>query len=213
VLGHHVGITDRAVLDASGDAGGGSVLVGGDERAANPAVRNAAGTWFGPDAAINVDALRKGDGGRVVLWSAEATRAYGKLTARGGEAGGDGGTIATSGKYLDVAGATVDPRAWTGTAGRWRLEASEITISSTGPNPAVSSTSDRSAPSFASVGASGWMNGCCPLASPGKTTWRRVCHRRSGDASPAEDARGRRWLLSCTYLRLRHRVMLYKRTA
>src|SRR5262245_15434007 len=37
VLGHHVGITGKALLDASGDSGGGSVLVGGDFQGKNAA--------------------------------------------------------------------------------------------------------------------------------------------------------------------------------
>ena len=82
VLGHHVGITGKALLDASGDAGGGSVLVGGDYQGKNPAIRNASATWFGPDATIRADALTQGDGGKVIVWSDEATRAHGTITAR-----------------------------------------------------------------------------------------------------------------------------------
>ena len=41
VLGNRVAVTDNASLDASGQNGGGTVLVGGDEHGANPAVQNA----------------------------------------------------------------------------------------------------------------------------------------------------------------------------
>ena len=98
VLGHHVGITGAALLDASGDAGGGSVLVGGDYQGKNAYVRNAAATWFGPDTTIRADALTQGDGGKVIVWSEEATRAYGTITARGGAQGGDGGLVGDVGE-------------------------------------------------------------------------------------------------------------------
>ena len=73
ILGDRVALTD-ALVDASGDAGGGTVLVGGDFQGANPDVRNARRTFVAADAHIKADALTQGDGGKVIVWADEATR-------------------------------------------------------------------------------------------------------------------------------------------
>jgi filamentous hemagglutinin family protein len=138
VLGDHVGITGDAAIDASGHAGGGTVLVGGDYRGANPAIANASATYVGPQTSIRADAIDSGDGGRVVVWSNDATRAYGSISARGGATSGDGGFAEVSGHYLDF-GARADLRAAHGTAGNLLLDPNDITIQATGPTTVVSS--------------------------------------------------------------------------
>ncbi|HZE09949.1 MAG TPA: filamentous hemagglutinin N-terminal domain-containing protein, partial [Burkholderiales bacterium] len=55
-LGVRVGVIGRGVIDASGDAGGGTVLVGGDAHGANPNVQNAQQTLVGADGIIRADA-------------------------------------------------------------------------------------------------------------------------------------------------------------
>ncbi|MBL8467975.1 two-partner secretion domain-containing protein, partial [Methyloversatilis discipulorum] len=87
-----------ATLDASGDTGGGSVLVGGDWQGANPQVRNAQVSWVGSGARLLADALFEGDGGKVVVWADKATAFHGNIWARGGERGGNGGQVEVSGK-------------------------------------------------------------------------------------------------------------------
>ncbi|MFH1872743.1 MAG: filamentous hemagglutinin N-terminal domain-containing protein [Pseudomonadota bacterium] len=128
VTGHHVGLfgTD---IDASGDAGGGTVLIGGDYQGTNPAVQNAAATYMSADSTITADAVSTGNGGKVILWSDESTRAYGSIAARGGAQNGDGGLIETSGHWLDVAGIAIDASAANGKGGTWLLDPSDITIS------------------------------------------------------------------------------------
>lgn len=128
VSGHHVGLfgTD---INASGDAGGGTVLIGGGYQGNNPAVQNAAATYMSADSTINADALSHGNGGTVVLWSDESTRAYGSIAARGGAQGGNGGLIETSGHWLDVADIRVDAGAANGKGGVWLLDPADITIS------------------------------------------------------------------------------------
>src|SRR5262249_46909546 len=71
--GHVVGRTAQATVDASGTAGGGTVLVGGDAHGANPGVQNAWRAYVGPDATIRADATASGDGGKVVVWSDDIT--------------------------------------------------------------------------------------------------------------------------------------------
>ncbi|WP_394243757.1 filamentous hemagglutinin N-terminal domain-containing protein [Halopseudomonas laoshanensis] len=128
ILGQRVGVTGDARVDASGQSGGGSVLIGGDYQGANPAIPNAQRAFIGRDALISADALDSGDGGTVVVWSDEATRAHGRITARGGASGGDGGLVETSGHYLDVAGIRVDASAASGRSGDWLLDPTDIEV-------------------------------------------------------------------------------------
>jgi len=129
VLGERVGLTDDAQVDASGRQGGGMVLVGGDYQGKNADVQNAKRTYVGKDAQIKADALDQGDGGRVIVWADETTRAHGTFSARGGQDGGNGGFIETSGKQaLETGGIRVNAGAPKGAMGSWLLDPSDITI-------------------------------------------------------------------------------------
>jgi filamentous hemagglutinin family protein len=137
VLGHHVGLAGAAALDASGDAGGGTVLVGGDTQGRNPLVRNAVATYLGTDTVIDASALDSGPGGRVIVWSDEATRAYGRIIARGGARVGDGGFVETSGRQLDTFGIRVDAGAPAGAPGKWLLDPIDVLITDATQNVAT----------------------------------------------------------------------------
>jgi filamentous hemagglutinin family protein len=130
-LGVRVGVIGHGVIDASGDAGGGTVLVGGDYHGANPDVQNAQQTVIGSDGIIRADAGTSGDGGRVIVWSDESTRFFGSISARGGSQGGNGGFVETSGNVLQAVG-SVDTRAPNGRTGNWLLDPTDITISASG---------------------------------------------------------------------------------
>jgi len=134
VLGQQVGVLDAARVDASGAAGGGEVLVGGGQQGKDPSVPNAQAVYFGPQASIAADATGAGNGGRVILWSNEATRAYGSLSARGGAWGGNGGFIETSGGWLDARPRRIDLSAPKGAPGQWLLDPFDVTINDTGPD-------------------------------------------------------------------------------
>ncbi|MDP2795172.1 MAG: filamentous hemagglutinin N-terminal domain-containing protein, partial [Sulfurisoma sp.] len=123
-LGNRVAVTDNALLDASGEAGGGRILVGGDYQGNNPAVQNATVTWFGPDATLRADATKVGAGGTVIVWADDTTRAFGGISARGGVDGGNGGFVETSGHYLETTGIRLD----IGQGGTWLLDPYNITI-------------------------------------------------------------------------------------
>ena len=134
VLGNRVAVMDNAQLDASGQNGGGSVLVGGDYQGKNPAIQNSQITYFGSNAGIKADAITNGDGGKVIVWADDTTRAYGSISARGGAQGGNGGFVETSGhNYLDFQG-RVDTRAPQGSAGTLLLDPADITIDNTVTN-------------------------------------------------------------------------------
>lgn len=139
VLGNDAGVMDGATLSANGAYGGGTVLVGGDEHGANPNVQNAQVTYFAPTASISADALQNGNGGKVVVWADNTTRAYGSISVRGGDNGGNGGFVETSGHiFLDVTRAP-DLTAPMGKGGSWLLDPEDITISS-GNNFDITST-------------------------------------------------------------------------
>ena len=127
LLGERVGLTGNARVDASGQAGGGTVLVGGDYRGQNRAVPNAQQVYVSSEATIRADALASGNGGKVIAWSDGTTRVYGSLSARGGAQSGDGGLVETSGHTLDMRG-QVDTRAPNGRTGTLLLDPTNIYI-------------------------------------------------------------------------------------
>ncbi|MEK7293831.1 MAG: hypothetical protein AAB049_02530, partial [Nitrospirota bacterium] len=127
VTGQYVGLFDGHI-NASGDAGGGTVLVGGDFQGKNPDVQNAFRTYVSPDSTINADAVTNGNGGKVIVWADDVTRYYGSISARGGAQGGDGGFVEVSGKQtLDFNG-KVDTTAPHGTTGTLLLDPTTLQI-------------------------------------------------------------------------------------
>ncbi len=88
VLGRNVHLLNGADIDASGDEGGGTVLIGGDYQGKNEAIKNAKQTWVEKETFVRADALEKGAGGKVIFWSDEATSYFGEASARGGAEGG-----------------------------------------------------------------------------------------------------------------------------
>jgi len=129
ITGGKVGLFDGAMVNASGNAGGGTVLIGGDTQGRNPKIHNAQATYVAPTTMIKADALDNGDGGKVVVWSDEMTRFAGTISARGGTNGGNGGNVETSGKvYLEAVG-SVDASAPAGRAGEWLLDPYDVTLS------------------------------------------------------------------------------------
>ena len=119
-----------AQLDASGAAGGGTVLLGGDTRGANPAVANASITTVDGASTVRADALAKGDGGKVVMWSEQQTSFAGTASARGGPSGGDGGFLEVSSRGGVGFSGSVDAVAPAGKAGSVLFDAKNITIDS-----------------------------------------------------------------------------------
>lgn len=132
ILGKQVHLLDEAQVDVSGKKGGGTVLIGGDFQGSNAAIYNAAQTFISPKTQIKADALIDGKGGKVILWADEQNRFYGKISAQGGELGGDGGFVEVSGKIrLDYNG-LVSSWAPQGKLGTLLLDPTDITISAAG---------------------------------------------------------------------------------
>lgn len=147
ITGEKVGIMAGAEVTASGESGGGTVLVGGDYLGGNgdpeivktydikledQAIPTAQFTYVDESAKISADAKSDGDGGKVIVWADQATRSYGEISAKGGANSGDGGFIETSGKdYLDV-GQAADASAENGKGGTWLLDPRNVTITGAG---------------------------------------------------------------------------------
>lgn len=129
VTGEQVALFKGAKLDASGDAGGGAVLVGGDYQGKNAEVYNSRTTYIDRDANINVDAKNSGNGGKVIVWADEITRYYGNISAKGGTNDGNGGFAEVSGKRLLNFLGKVDLSAAQGVGGNLLLDPTNITLS------------------------------------------------------------------------------------
>ncbi len=87
-----------ANVDASGDAGGGAVRVGGDVQGKGE-IAHAARIYVDAASTIKADAIASSDGGSVVVWSDEATFFYGNLSAKPAS-GGKGGFAEISSKGM-----------------------------------------------------------------------------------------------------------------
>lgn len=131
VLGQAVRLEEGAGVDVSGDAGGGTILVGGDYQGANPDIPNAQDTFVAPGVNLVADARARGDGGKVIVWADSRTRFYGHLSARGGEFGGNGGIGETSGKEVLLFRGTADLTARRGRRGTLLLDPNSITVGDT----------------------------------------------------------------------------------
>ncbi len=140
VLGDRVGLTDEALIDASGDFGGGKVCIGGDFQGNNPAVMNSRVTSLGASTRVKADARIAGHGGEIAVWSDGSTGFYGAISAEGGARGGDGGFIEVSGlRRLDYRGLS-SALAPLGKTGTLLLDPTSITIVTPTQNATVAST-------------------------------------------------------------------------
>lgn len=129
VRGERIVVRSGARIDASGRAGGGTVKIGGDLQGQGPGP-TARSVVVEPDVTILADATGRGDGGTTIVWSDETTRFWGRISARGGPEGGDGGFAEVSSKgWLDYRG-IADLRATLGQVGVLLLDPSNLTISS-----------------------------------------------------------------------------------
>jgi filamentous hemagglutinin family protein len=149
VSGEDIKLT-AARVDASGRAGGGKVLIGGDWGGGKPnssLVKNQSAalepyviptaTTVSVDRAttINASATERGNGGKVILWSDSNTTFAGTILARGGLQGGDGGFVETSShQLLNYSGAT-DTRAPKGAVGTLLLDPENYYVNASGLPP------------------------------------------------------------------------------
>ncbi len=149
VLGDRVALLNQASVDASGQTGGGEVLVGGDYQGRNPDMKNASATVISADTSIRADAASNGDGGKVIVWADDVTKFHGSISARGGNESGDGGFVETSGKvYLEATG-SVDAGSTNGKGGEWLLDPRDVflqTLTATGGDDSTGGSFDSGIP-------------------------------------------------------------------
>ena len=126
LLGNRVGLAGARV-DASGPAGGGEVLAGGDVKGQGP-TPTAEAAYVSADSTVSADALAAGDGGKVVVFARGFANVQGRLSARGGPAGGDGGFVETSGLESFAIRRTPDTTAPAGKGGHWLIDPHDVEI-------------------------------------------------------------------------------------
>jgi hypothetical protein len=117
-----------AVIDVSGEQGGGEALIGGGWQGKDGRIANAQETVVETGVKLLANATENGNGGTVVVWSDDLTRVGAHIEAKGGAAGGDGGSVETSGKGRLEFRATVDTSAPNGKAGSILLDPLDIFI-------------------------------------------------------------------------------------
>ncbi|MDW8463284.1 MAG: CHAT domain-containing protein [Geminocystis sp.] len=126
VTGSKVGVI-KAEITANGETGGGEVLIGGDYKGKG-SITNSQVTVVGKDSKIEANALTRGDGGRVIVWSDGNTAFRGEIAAKGGSEGGNGGFVEVSGKEnLNFQG-RVDTSAPRGNSGTLLLDPENVLI-------------------------------------------------------------------------------------
>ncbi|MBF2064491.1 MAG: filamentous hemagglutinin N-terminal domain-containing protein [Calothrix sp. C42_A2020_038] len=150
ILGRQVGLYPGASINASGDWGGGKVFLGGEYKGTGSF--NADATYISPKATVQANAISAGNGGQVIVWSNQSTRAYGTLEAKSGLLGNGGLIETSSANFLDVAGVAVNASATNGIGGTWLLDPRNILLayqsyengSFSGGNPNIfTATSDN----------------------------------------------------------------------
>ena len=144
VLGKDIAVTDDAKVDVSGDTGGGTALIGGNFQGKG-SEQHAQTTTIGK-ASIKADAVSRGNGGKVAVWSDGATGVAASISAKPA-GGGNGGQVETSGHHLNITGsALVSTLAPRGKSGNWLLDPHNITIVTGGNNSATSGEQFTDAP-------------------------------------------------------------------
>ncbi len=130
IRGRKLALGKKALLKASGSAGGGDIRIGARGRRGKGPGRNADAVVLASEARIIADATVAGDGGSIVVYGKETAVIDGILTARGGAKGGDGGFIETSaaGTIEIAADVLVDASAPAGKPGLWLIDPRDITI-------------------------------------------------------------------------------------
>ncbi len=139
VFGDDIALIDFALLNASGDAGGGEILVGGDYQGLGD-YPTASTVNVGRDVSIFNDAISTGHGGRSIFWADRRMRFFGSVYARGGREWGDGGFVEVSGKEELFFEGRVDTTAANGKRGKLLLDPEDIIIADGSGSGAVTFT-------------------------------------------------------------------------
>ncbi len=116
----------NAQITANGQPGG-TILIGGEQQGQGP-VPNATHLFIDAETQVGADGVGDGDGGRVILFASDTAQIFGQVSAKGGELGGDGGFVETSGlQNLAIANNPIIT-APQGQAGTWLIDPNNIEI-------------------------------------------------------------------------------------
>ncbi|MEM7249907.1 MAG: filamentous hemagglutinin N-terminal domain-containing protein [Pseudomonadota bacterium] len=121
LLGERVAVFHDTDINANGDRQGGTVFIGGGgvDDLVTPRAQQ---TYVSPTASVQANARTFGNGGTIIAWANESLGMHGALSARGGQAGGNGGFIETSALFgLDITQAP-DVAAPRGDGGVWLID-------------------------------------------------------------------------------------------
>jgi filamentous hemagglutinin family protein len=138
LLGKEVLLKEQAIIDASSDTQGGKVFIGGSYKGQDHPL--AEHVLIDSQAQIHADARQTGDGGKIIIWSEANTEFLGSLSAKGGALSGDGGFVEVSGRKGLTFEGLVDLTAAKGKTGNLLIDPDNITIISTGTDPATGQT-------------------------------------------------------------------------
>ncbi len=152
ILGKTIHLMGNSLIDVSGDTGNGAVLIGGDYQGKNPEISNAEYVYCDPTAEVRLDAKISGDGGKAIFWGDQAIGFYGKVSAKGGPEGGNGGFVEVSSPGHFSFGGLVCTLAPKGTTGTLLLDPTDITIST------AATTASFAGMTYFGVGASANIN-------------------------------------------------------
>ncbi len=128
-------VAGTARVDASGGAGGGTVLAGttGVGRSQQMSGR----TTVEAGARLRADARQRGNGGTIAVNSTTETVAQGRYSVRGGTQGGGGGLVELSGQHALSIAAQVDAAAPKGQRGTLLIDPTSIQIVDDSGTPAT----------------------------------------------------------------------------
>ena len=138
VLGTQVSL-QNATLNASGNAGGGLIRVGGDYQGQGSVI-SASHTLIDEVSSLSANALEHGNGGTIIVWADAATAFYGNLEAKGGILGGNGGFAEVSGKQKLAMAGGIDLSAPQGSVGNVFLDPENIVITDGAAPPDTATT-------------------------------------------------------------------------
>jgi filamentous hemagglutinin family protein len=124
ILGQTIGLVDTEI-NASGINGGGTVRIGGDYRGGNT-LPQANRTVINSNTNILADALEKGNGGEVIIWSQDFTQFSGNISAQSST--GNGGFVEISSKGNLRVNGSVNLQGVNGSVGTLLLDPRNITI-------------------------------------------------------------------------------------
>jgi filamentous hemagglutinin family protein len=133
LTGRNTGLIGTTSVDATGTAGGGTILVGGGMHGADTRIANATATTVGSGVVLSASGTQDtANAGEVAVWSNDATRFAGTIRATGGGAG-KGGQVEVSGAgTLDYRGFADLSGGGNGAFGTLLLDPTDVTIQAAG---------------------------------------------------------------------------------